>query len=102
MAGRHLLLTVFAPRFNATVELVCKKVLNVMHELCTDLRVPETEWPSTVEAIQLVNNNSPLRRLGGRSLIKIHTGTDSGNHLSVVLIVTYTRGMANVNKAELI
>ncbi len=65
--------TVYAPWSNGTVESVCKEVLRVMHAFNSETRTPEADWPTTVQAIQSIINNSPSRRLGGRAPITVQT-----------------------------
>lgn len=97
---RHRFSTVYAPWTNGTVEAVCKEVLRVLHAVSTELQVPETEWPSVVPAIQSIINNSPSRRLGGRCPIKVHTGMDSGNPLSVALTVAQDKDIPSLDEAR--
>lgn len=68
----------------------------------TDMGVPETQWPSIVSAIQLVINNSPSRRLGGRAPIMVHTGMENGNPLSVALTIANHLAVRSLNEAKMI
>lgn len=99
---RHRFSTVYAPWTNGTVESVCKEVLRVLHAVSTEVQVPETEWPSVVPAIQSIINNSPSRRLNDLSPIKVHTGMDSGNPLSVALTIAKERGVRSLDETRIL
>lgn len=85
LGARHLFSTAYVPWSNGTVESVCKQILRVMRAFSAEYMVPETEWPTTVPAIQSIINNSPSRRLGDRAPITVHTGIESGNPLHLAL-----------------
>ena len=61
LGARHRFSTAYVPWSNGTVESFCKEVLRVLHALSTEMRVPETDWPSVVPALQSIINNSPSR-----------------------------------------
>ncbi len=44
---------------NGTVESVCKEVLRVTHAFNPETRTREADWPTTVQEIQSIINNSP-------------------------------------------
>lgn len=81
---------------------MCQEVLRLLHILSTDRCVPETEWNTVVPAIQSVINNSPSRRLGGLSTIKVNTGMDSGNPFSVAIIIAQEPVVESLDEARII
>lgn len=85
LGAKHNFSTPYVPWSNETVEAVCKQVLRVMRALSAEFKIPESEWPSTVPAIQSIINNTPARRLGNRAPIKVHTGMDPVNPLQLAL-----------------
>lgn len=79
--AKHRFSTPYVPWSNGTIESVCREVLRVMHDFNAEARIPETEMPRSVPAIQSIINNSPSRRLGNRAPITVHTGMEAGNPL---------------------
>lgn len=65
---------------NRTVERLCKEVLRISKTLLSEWKLPVIQCPSTVEAVQRVINQWPLKRLGKtsegrtRCSMKIFTG----------------------------
>ncbi len=98
---KHRFSTVYAPWSNGTVESVCKEVLRVMHAFNSETRTPEADWPTTVQAIQNIINNSPSRRLGRRAPITVYTGMPSGNPLPVARFGFKTRNVRSIDQARL-
>ena len=99
IGANHRFSTVYAPWSNGTVESVCKEVLRVMHALCAEMKIPETEWPRIVPAIQSIVNNSPARRLKNKAPITVHTGMTSGNPLTVALSTMGIRDVSSIDQA---
>ena len=85
LGAKHNFSTPYVPWSNGTVESVCKQALRVMHAFMSEFKVTETDWPSTVPAIQSIINNSPSRRLNNKAPITVHTGMHSGNPLNLSL-----------------
>ena len=82
---KHHFSTPYVPWSNGTVESVCKQFLRVMRAFSAEFRIPESDWPTTVPAVQSIINNSPSRRLGNRAPITVHTGMEPGNPLNLAL-----------------
>ena len=102
LGAKNRFSTAYVPWSNGTVESVCKKVLRVMRALSAELRIPESDWPKAVPAIQSVINNSPSRRLDNRSPIEVHTGMSPGNPLSVALSSFETRDVDSAEQASIL
>lgn len=85
LGAKHNFSTPYVPWSNGTVESVCKKFLRVMRAFSAEFQIPESDWPSTVPAIQSIINNTPTRRLGNRSPTAVHTCMKSGNHLHLAM-----------------
>ena len=73
-----------------------------MHAFNSETRTPEADWPKSVQAIQSIINNSPSRRLGGRSPITVHTGMPSGNPLTVALTQCSTQDISSIDEVKLL
>lgn len=73
----------------------------MLHFVSAELRVPETEWPTTVPAFQSIINNSSSRRLGGRCPITVHTDVESGNLLAVALTIVSEHGEVSLHEARI-
>ncbi len=73
----------------------------MMHAFNMETRTPEADWPTTVQAIQSIINNSPSRRLGGRAPITFHTGMPPGDPLTVALSGSKTRNVQSIDQARL-
>lgn len=56
--------TAYCPWANGTIERLCKEVLRTARALLSEWRMPPTQWPSIVNCMQLIINQSPLERLG--------------------------------------
>lgn len=96
LGAKHKFSTPYVPWSNGTVEAVCKQALRVMRALSAEFKIPESDWPTTVPAIQCIINNSPTRRLGGRAPIKVHTGMEPGNPLNLALLsINYQNATSN-------
>lgn len=102
VGARHRFSKSFLPWSNGTVEAVGKAVPRGIHALRTDMQVHETEWSTTEQSIQLLIDNSPLRKLGGHAPITVHTGMVKGKPLSIVLTVAQVRSVHDLNEAGLI
>lgn len=61
---RHHFTTAYCPWANGTIERLCKEVLRVVRALLSEWKMPVTQWPSLVGAVQKVINHSPIKRLG--------------------------------------
>lgn len=61
---KHHFTTAYSPWANGTVERVCREVLRACRSLCSEWKLAPRDWPSVIETIQSVLNNSPLKRLG--------------------------------------
>ena len=91
LGAKHNFSTPYVPWSNGTVEAVCKEFLRVMRAFSHELKIAESDWPSTVRAVQSIINNSPARRLGNQAPITVHTGMQPGNPLNVALAtISYT------------
>ncbi len=82
---KHRFSTVYAPWSNVTIESVCKEVLRAMHAFNSETRTREADWPTNVQAMQSIINNSPSSRLGARAPFTVHTGMPLQNPLTVAL-----------------
>ena len=91
LGAKHRFSTAYVPWSNRTADSVCKQVLRVMRALSVELRMPESDWPKTVSAIQSVINNYLSLRLDNRSPIEVHTGMSLNNPLSMALSSFETR-----------
>ncbi len=63
--------------------------------------VRKLNWPTTLQAIQSIINNSPSGRLGGRAPITVHTGMPPGNPLTVALSGSKIRKVRSIDQARL-
>lgn len=61
---RHYFAIQYRPWASSTVRSLCTEVLKTANALLSEWRLPITQWPSIVNAIQCVINQPPLRRLG--------------------------------------
>lgn len=55
--------TQYCPWGNGTVERLCREVLRTVRGLLSECKLPATQWPSMVDAIQKIINQSALNRL---------------------------------------
>ena len=60
----HHFVTAYSPWSNGSIERCCREVLRAATAILSELRLAPQDWPSIVNIIQKVLNESPLRRLG--------------------------------------
>lgn len=77
---RHHFTTAYCPWANGTVERLCREVLRVTRALLSEWKLSVGQWPTIVECIQRIINQSPMEHLGkdddGKMLcpMKVFTG----------------------------
>lgn len=62
----HHFTTAYSPWSNGSIERCCREVLRAATAILSELRLAPQDWPSVVNIIQKVLNESPLERLGKR------------------------------------
>lgn len=100
LGAKHNFSTPYVPWSNGTVEAVCKQVLRVMRALSVEFKIPESDWPTIVPAIQSIINNTPARRLGNRSPLTVHTGMESGNPLHLAMTAIKFEDATSVDEVQ--
>ena len=96
---KHNFSAVYVPWSNGTVEAVCKQFLRVIRAFSHEFEIAESDWLSTVQAVQSIIYNWPARRLGNRAPITVHTGMEPGNPLNLDLASISYMDMDSVQKS---
>lgn len=61
---RHHFTTAYCPWANGTVERLCKETIRTAKALLSEWKLSPTKWPTVLNSIQLIVNQSPLEKLG--------------------------------------
>ena len=97
---KHNFSALYVPWSNGRVEAVCKQFLRVIRAFSHEFEIAESDWLSTVQAVQSIIYNWPARRLGNRAPITVHTGMEPGNPLNLDLASISYMDMDSVENAQ--
>jgi len=70
----HHFTAVYAPWSNGRVERLNRELKEILSLMVTEARLPQTDWPWALPAVNAALNNTPSRGLGGYAPITVFTG----------------------------
>jgi hypothetical protein len=75
----------YSPQSNGTVEKLNSTVVVLFRALVSEFRLDVSQWPSLLNVVQYVINQTPSARLGGRAPITVLTGLAAQSPLDLVV-----------------
>lgn len=85
LRATHHFTLAYSPWSNGTVEQVNRQVLKACRAILSELKLPFKCWSEVVPIVQSIINNSPSKRLGGRTPKKAFTGLPDDNPLTSIV-----------------
>ena len=81
----HHVTLAYCPWSNGTVESMMHSILTLFRRLLLELDLETEAWPDLVPMVQTALNHAPSKKLGYRSPIYIHTGSEAKRPIDTIV-----------------